>query len=477
MYELAPPSEMAGQLVALDQFRPIQRGGKPSRRAASQNCSDLVTEDSAAMRFASLHRNQLRYCHSTGSWFVWEGTSWKLNTTGKAFQWARELARTLAEEQKDSVRYVTSKTSFAGGVERYARSDDAFAVTMDAWDQDPLLLGTPQGTVDLRTGALRASRPEEGITKLTAVGPAPSAVCPRWLAFLEEATGGDAETIHLLQQWCGYSLTGDTREQSLMFVHGPGGNGKSVFLNVLTGILNDYAATAAMDTLTASKWDKHTTDLAMLRGARLVTASETEEGRAWAEARLKQMTGGDAISARFMRQDFFTYKPNFKLTIVGNHKPALKNVDEAMRRRLRIVPFVHKPAQPDRQLEEKLKDEWPFILRWMIDGAQDWLAKGLVNPKSVADATDAYFSEQDTFGHWLEEECLLDPNNERTVLKALASVLFASWKVFALNAGEDPGDAKAFKQQMQRKGFEPYRNAMSRGFKGIEMKPHDYGKE
>ena len=418
MYELAPPSEMAGQLVALDRFRPVQRGGKPSRRAANQNFIDLVTEDSAAMRFASLHRNKLRYCHSTGSWFVWEGTSWRLNTTGKAFQWARELARTLAEEHKDSVRYVTSKTSFAGEVERYARSDEAFAVTMDAWDQDPFLLGTPQGTVDLRTGALRPSRPDEGITKLTAVGPAASSVCPRWLAFLEEATGGDAEMIHLLQQWCGYSLTGDTREQSLMFVHGPGGNGKSVFLNVLTGILNDYAATAAMDTLTASKWDKHTTDLAMLRGARLVTASETEEGRAWAEARLKQMTGGDAISARFMRQDFFTYKPNFKLTIVGNHKPALKNVDEAMRRRLRIVPFVHKPVQPDRQLEEKLKEEWPCILRWMIDGARDWQTKGLVNPKSVADATDAYFSEQDTFGHWLEEECLLDPNNERTALKA-----------------------------------------------------------
>ena len=171
--------------------------------------------------------------------------------------------------------------------------------------------------------------------------------CPRWLKFLDETTNGDAGLIRFLQQWCGYALTGITREHALVFVYGPGGNGKTVFLNVVNEILNDYATVAAMDTFTASKTDKHSTDLAMLHGARLVTASETEEGRAWAEARIKQITGGDRVTARFMRQDNFTYVPQFKLMIIGNHKPVLHNVDEAAQRRFHIVPFMIRPETPD----------------------------------------------------------------------------------------------------------------------------------
>ena len=165
--------------------------------------------------------------------------------------------------------------------------------------------------------------------------------CPRWRAFISEVTCGDAEVSRFLQQWCGYSLTGDTSEQALFFGCGPGGNGKGVFLNTVSRIIGDYAVAAAMDTFTESDFPKHSTELAMLRGARLVTASETEEGRAWAESRIKQMTGGDPITARFMRKDNFTYTPQFKLTIVGNHSPSLRNVDEAMRRRLRIIPFQY----------------------------------------------------------------------------------------------------------------------------------------
>src|SRR5436190_113345 len=154
--------------------------------------------------------------------------------------------------------------------------------------------------------------------------------------------GGNKErrrTIRFLQQWAGYCLTGVTREHALVFVFGPGGNGKTVFINVLTGIVADYATTAAMETFAVSHSDRHPTDLAMLRGARLVTASETEEGRAWAETRIKQMTGGDKIAARFMRQDFFEYVPQFKLWITGNHKPGLRSVGEAIRRRMNLIPF------------------------------------------------------------------------------------------------------------------------------------------
>ena len=178
------------------------------------------------------------------------------------------------------MRYAVSKTSFAGGVERYARCDPTFAVTSDVWDQDPYLLGTPSGTVDLRTGVLRPGRPEDRITKSAAVAPADTADCPRWLRFIREVTNGDEGMARFIQQWCGYCLTGDVSEQCLVFIYGDGGNGKGLFVNVISGVMGDYAVTAEMQTFTAAKGERHSTDLAMLRGARLVTASETEKGRA-----------------------------------------------------------------------------------------------------------------------------------------------------------------------------------------------------
>jgi putative DNA primase/helicase len=322
--------------------------------------------------------------------------------------------------------------------------------------------------VDLRTGELRPSQPAERITKITAVEPTPTANCPLWLKFLEEATGGDRELVRFLQQWCGYCLTGTTREHALVFVYGPGGNGKSVFINVLTAILGGYSATAAMDTFTASHGDKHPTDLAMLRGARLVTASETEEGRAWAESRIKQMTGGDPVTARFMRQDFFTYMPSFKLTIIGNHKPVLRNVDEAARRRFNIVPLTIKPLHPDRELEQKLKGEWSGILRWMIDGCLDWQRHGLVRPASVIEATQTYFSDQDLFGQWLEDKCDLDPGNLHKF--ETSADLYASWSKYATAAGDKPGGQKSFSESLRRRGIAMHRTKHARTYRGVSLR-------
>jgi putative DNA primase/helicase len=260
------------------------RDEREQRAEGRAPANDIVTEDNAAVLFVEQYGNDLRFCHSTGAWFRWQLTSWSQDRTGIAFQWARELNRRLAENQDERKRYITHKTAFASGVERFAKVDPQIAVTIDYWDRDPWLLGTPGGTVDLRTGELRDSERSDGITKTVAAAPDGGA-CPQWLRFLAEATGDDQDLVRFLQQWCGYCLTGVTREHALVFVYGPGGNGKTVFLNVVTMIMRDYATTAAMDTFTASHSDKHPTDLAMLRGARLVTASETEEGRAWAEAK------------------------------------------------------------------------------------------------------------------------------------------------------------------------------------------------
>ena len=436
---------------------------------AERRSNELVTEDNAAQRFASLYADRLRYCHNSGAWFEWTGAIWRQNGTGLALQWARELARDLVKSEPDKVRYVSSKTSFASGVERFARGDPALAVTSDFWNRDPYLLGTPGGTVDLRTGKLTEADPQDGISKSTAIPVAIKATCPLWLRFLDETTGADTELIRFLQQFLGYCLTGDTKEHALLFGYGPGGNGKSVLLNTAAGILGSYATTAAMETFASSHGDKHPTDLAMLRGARLVTASETEEGRAWAEARIKAITGGDPISARFMRQDFFTFTPAFKLFIVGNHKPVLRNVDEAARRRFCIVPFTRTPSRPDRDLETKLKDEWPAILRWMIDGCLDWQQNGLVRPKSVLDATSEYFGAQDVVGQFLDEECDFEPGNTwRTVA---AGELFAAWSNYAKAAGESPGTQKGFADILERRGLEKHRTKHARMYVGVRLKP------
>lgn len=324
----------------------------------------------------------------------------------------------------------------------------------DYWDPDPWLLGTPGGTIDLRTGELRKSDPNDAITKLTAVAPLDEE-CRLWLKFLHEATSGDREFIRFLQQWCGYCLTGITAEHALVFVYGPGGNGKSVFLNIMTRIFGDYARTAAMDTFTASRNDRHPTDLAMLRGARLVTASETEDGKAWAEARIKQLTGGDTIAARFMGQDFFHYKPAFKLVIVGNHMPNLHNVDDAAKRRFNVAPFIITPPEPDRELEEKLFREAGGILSWMIKGCLDWQANGLKRSESIQAATKSYFSEQDLMGQWIEDRCDVKLGDPKVWDRS--GDLYDDFGKFCAKAGESPGSKRAFGGTMRKRGYQPDR--------------------
>ena len=307
--------------------------------------------------------------------------------------------------------------------------------------------------------------PADGITRTTAVAPAADADCPLWRRFLDETAGGDAGLVRFLQQFLGYCLTGSVKEHALVFGYGNGGNGKSVLLNTVAGVLGDYAAVAALETFAATSCEKHSTDLAMLRGARLVTVSETEEGRAWAETRIKLLTGGDPVTARFMRRDFFTFTPSFKLIIVGNHKPVLRTVDDAARRRFCIVPFVHRPERPDCDLEGKLRGEWPAILRWMIAGCLDWQAHGLTRPDTVRAATAAYFGAQDIVGQFLDDACARSAS-----ARVPAGALFAAWTAWAKAAGEAPGTQRAFADALERRGIVRERSRSTRCYVGLTLK-------
>ena len=308
------------------------------------------------------------------------------------------------------------------------------------------MLNTPGVVVDLRTGKLRP--PADFMTKMTAV--APDGKCTRWLAFLDRITGRDADLINYLQRVIGYALTGEIKEHAIFFGHGTGANGKSVLISTISGIMGDYHKATSIETFTASKFDRHPTEVAALQGARLVTASETERGRQWAESRIKELTGGDLVTARFMRQDFFEYRPQFKLFIAGNHTPGLGGVDEAMRRRFHMIPFSVTIPKPERDtdLVEKLKAEWPGILAWAIRGCLMWRALGLQKPKAVVEASEAYLEAEDAVGTWINEKCERRPH-----AWTASADLFASWSAWAKSAGEEIGSQKAFTEALKGRGF------------------------
>ena len=418
-----------------------------------------VSEDSIALAFTRKYGGTMRFDHDVGKWYQWSHTHWRALVVPAAFHFAREIGREMGAGKK---QYC--KASVAGGAERFARADPIHAVDALKWDRDPWLLSTPSGTLNLKTGRMHSPRAEDFITKIT--GAEPNSKEPTlWLKFLHDATRGDAAMITYLQRVAGYCLTGTTLEHALFFIYGPGGNGKSVFLNLLVHILGDYAISAPMDTFTSSKFSSHPTELAMLKGARLVTASETEEGRAWAEARIKALTGGDAISARFMRQDFFTYQPQFKLLFAGNHQPTLSSVDPAMRRRFNMMPFIFKPPTPDHMLEDKLKGEADRILNWALQGCLEWQKFGLARPESVISATDEYFEEQDVFSQWVEERC--DTGRNRWEQPA---PLFRSWSDYAKAAGEDAGTMVGFSNRLKKNGFARGRVGNIRAYKGLSLK-------
>jgi putative DNA primase/helicase len=426
------------------------------------------SEDQVALAFTARHQEDLRYVAQWGKWLRWNGTHWEIEKTLMAFDLARNVVRDYAnacDDEREAKKLASAKT--VNAVQALARADRHHAAVVEQWDTDLWALNTPGGTVDLRTGTLRPHRRADYITKITSV--APGGACPLWLAFLERIMNSDQTLIDYLQRVSGYALTGITREHALFFGYGTGGNGKGVFLGALGGILHDYAAVAPMETFVFSHTDKHPTDLAGLRGARLVTAQETEDGRRWAETKIKALTGGDPIRARFMRQDFFTYIPQFKLFIAGNHKPGLRGVDEAIRRRFNLIPFtVTIPKdERDEELAEKLKSEGSGILQWMIEGCGKWLSEGLNRPRAVREATDDYLAAEDTLARWVEEECAVDTSYFETI-----AALFASWKAWTEAAGEFTGSKKRLSQKLSDRGFRSDQMGLARdrGFYGIGLR-------
>jgi P4 family phage/plasmid primase-like protien len=443
------------------EFRQLVEGAHASTSPAMARDDDTTddvvtplrfTEDALALRFTQRHVEDIRFVAKWGRWRHYDGTCWREDSVLSTFHKCRVICREASNECLSQGRGPLAKKLVAAttvaAVQRMATWDQRTAATTDQWDSSIWLLNTPGGVVDLCTGEMRPCVREDFCTKITAV--APGEPCPLWRRFLGQVTNWNAELENFLQRMVGYSLTGCTCEECLFFLYGLGANGKSKFIGAISGMIGSYAKTAPVETFIATSGERHPTDLAGLQGARLVTAVETEQGRHWAESKVKTLTGGDEISARFMRQDFFTFTPQFKLIIVGNHKPSLRSVNEAMRRRFHLVPFnVTIPeAERDLDLAEKLRAEWPGILQWAIEGCIAWHRDGLNPPAAVKDATEAYLANEDAVARWIDDCCRL---GSREAAKTQA--LYKSYCGWCEANNEKPLSSKDFAPELDRKGY------------------------
>jgi putative DNA primase/helicase len=418
------------------------------------NLTDLGNSE----RFVADHGEDVRYCYPWGKWLVWSGARWERDDSGKAHKLAKETVRGIYREaadaedegrRKELAKHATRSEAEAKIRAMLELAKSELPVSPEELDANPMLLNTENGTVDLRFGALREHRREDLITKIAPVPFDPDAAAPAWEGFLERVLPSE-DLREFVRRASGYSATGDTSEQVMFINHGAGNNGKSTFQEALAAALGDYSMRAPTEMLMAKRSGGVPNDVARLKGARFVTASETEEGRRLAESLVKDLTGQDTISARFMRAEFFDFRPTHKLWLSTNHKPEIRGTDNAIWRRIRLVPWAVTvpPAERDRKLPNRLRRELPGILAWIVRGCMEWHRTGLRVPDEVRRATGEYRAEMDVLAGFLEECCVV---RERE--RSYSRELYAAYKRWSEDSGERPESQKRLAGRLSERGF------------------------
>ena len=420
----------------------------------------------------------LRYCFDFGKWLCWDGIRWAIDRDGAALDKAKDTARAMLAEaatlnDREDARKLAAWSFRSQARERLAAmlflAQSDVSVRPERLDTHPWLLNVLNGTLDLRTGKLRPADRADLMTKAAPVVYDPTATCPEWLAFLNRIFDGNAEIIRYVQKAVGYSLTGDDREQAFFVGYGIGRNGKSTLLETIAALLgDDYAQQAAPELLMQKTHDRHPTELAALRGMRLVTAIETGEGKRLNEPLVKQLTGGDRIAARFMHGDFFTFTPTHKLWLATNHKPTIRGTDLGMWRRIKLIPFtVQIPdAEKDDALKARLRapEARPGILNWAIEGVLLWQREGLKPPQTVVEATQAYREEMDVLAAWIADCCVIHKQAE-----ASAADLYASYFGWCGSQGERSESQRSFGLRLTERGFERVKRRTNWAWLGIGL--------
>lgn len=445
---------------------------KPVELALNETHTDAANGG----HFCFQHAGHLRYVADVQRWIIWDQTRWTFAVDGDLLRAAKETAESLLvyavrvkneQERAAAFRWAiqsANKPRLKAMIE-LASSESDMELRVNELDADPLLLNCANGTINLRLGTLRPHDRNDFITKIVPITYDIEALCPRWLAFLDEVFKGDQELISFVQRAIGYSLTGDTREHALFLLWGNGCNGKSVFIEILRALLGDLATAAPMATFTAKRDSSApTNDLAMLRGARLVTVQESDESSRFSESTVKQLTGGDAITARFLNKEFFTYMPAFKPWLATNYKPKVKGTDDGFWRRVRLVPFeVSFQGREDKGLLAALRSELSGILNWAVDGCIEWHIGGLGTAGAVASATKEYREESDSIAEFIRDCCVVNPDAEIS-----SSRLYSVYHEWAEDHGERPMKQRTLIQSvLSRDGISAYRSKSERGLSGI----------
>lgn len=421
------------------------------------HCTDLGN----ARRLVALHGDDLRFCHPWGKWMVWDGRRWRVDDTGEARRRAKESVQTLyseaAQETDDNRRRELTKHALRSesadkirAMLAMAESESGIAITPEQFDQDPWLFNVLNGTLDLRTGTLRSHDRHDLNAKLASASYDPQAGCPTFEAFLDRIMGGNTGLIEYLQRAIGYALTGVIREHVLHVFYGTGANGKSTFINAVLGLLGPYGTRAASGLLMRKFGDSHPTEVADLLGVRFVASIEAEEGGRLAEVLVKELTGGDRLKARRMREDFWEFVPTHKLFMAVNHRPVIRGSDHAIWRRIALVPFTItiSEAEQDRELGEKLEAERSGILNWALAGCLAWQRNGLGTPPEVRGATETYRKDMDVLGDFIDNCCVVSQTAQVT-----AKELYARYTTWGKESGEHVISQKRLGQALTERGF------------------------
>jgi putative DNA primase/helicase len=450
-------------------FAVAHDNGWRAETKATESCDAQYhkTDSGNAERLVTQYRHIIRYNHSVGNWLIWNGTHWEEDCTDKIYEFARDVVKTMygealrlavgSDERINRMKWPlqSENRSRLDSMVAIAQTIQEVSVTQQDCDKDPYLFNCLNCTLDLSRGQFKSREhaPQDCITKLAPVTYEPDADCPNWIAFLEKVFGEDTQLIDFIKRAVGYSLTGDVSEQCLFFCFGTGANGKTVFFKTLEMLFGGYSQKAPAEMLMyQGKFTPIPNDVARLPGARLVVASEIEEGKWFAESRIKDLTGGDTITARKLHKEYFEFYPTHKLWIYGNHKPNVKGTDYGIWRRIHIIPFTvtipENERRPMNDLIQEFKDELSGILNWALEGYREYAEKGLGVPQTVKEATENYRSEMDVVNAFMEECIRFDPDSELST-----SEIYEKFKKWAGDNNEHALTRRKLTEKLKEKGL------------------------
>ncbi len=416
----------------------------------------------------------LQYCQLWNSWLWWCDTHWQRDENqvvpARVKKFIRGLYNTAFVLQDNKLSQHAFRSSSRNKMEALlslARSETGIPMKPQEFDTHKYLLNLENGTYDLKEGKLRGHRWSDYITKSCRIAFNEYAECPLWLKFLDRIMAGDKDMITFLQLMVGYALTGDISEQALFILFGSGSNGKSTFIETIAALLGDYAVNTPVETLLVKRSEGIPNDIARLKGGRLVYAVEAEQNRRLAESLVKQLTGGDSVTARFLHAEFFSFNPEFKIFLATNHRPIIRGADHAIWRRIHLIPFSIKipEADQDKYLKEKLKKELPGILNWALEGYAVWQQNGLCYPEKVQNATKEYKSKMDILADFLSDCCEINVSDETK-----SSAIYARYRQWAEDNGEKVMSQKKFSMLLEERDFQKERNMTAVFWIGIRLR-------